>query len=470
MLLRNDLNFERYLKQQHLTHIGQLQRRHIKESADAAETQNLIMANRTLKARLAKANELYAQLKKETLTSRSQSKKWEAELSSKVKSYREESKTWHTDEEQLRYDLKKAQQDCEHLKTMVQKAEAELLITQHRARQLEFELEDLKSVRRDLEAKQEEALAYKDRSKELDALLQQRDQHRSDLEEANMRLNSREHERGTALKAYEQRIRDLETRLQAASERADATPNGQIPANVQQMMDSALAASNTKLEQLKKAHRRLFEHYTELEMRLYEIEGERQAEQGSSTAAGPSSSRFKREDSIRDDNFRLPGYGAQYQSPGSPHPDQLSDHLSPHTRSPVSASAASSPMASTSATRPVRLESLHSKRSASAAVPFTQNFSGCFEGPSFSVKSSSTSAAAGEHVLSRAQSAVSVETSSSKGEKKEKVAPKSEVRIYGRGGAQNIGKKVKDKDKEKDKDKDKDKDKRTGFRGLRGIM
>ncbi|KAH7063342.1 Hamartin protein-domain-containing protein [Macrophomina phaseolina] len=31
MLLRNDLNFERYLKQQHLSHIGQLQRKHIKE-------------------------------------------------------------------------------------------------------------------------------------------------------------------------------------------------------------------------------------------------------------------------------------------------------------------------------------------------------------------------------------------------------------------------------------------------------
>jgi hypothetical protein len=42
------------------------------------------------------------------------------------------------------------------------------------------------------------------------------------------------------------------------------------------------------------------------------------------------------------------------------------------------------------------------------------------------------------------------------------------------GGAQNIGKKVKDKDEEGKKEKekkDKDKDKRTGgFRGLKGIM
>lgn len=441
MILRNDLNFERYLKQQHLTHIGQLQRRHIKESADAAETQNLIMANRTLKARLKKANDLYAQLKKETLTSRSQSKKWEAELSSKVKSYREESKSWHNDEEQLRFDLKKSQEDCEHLKTLLQKAEAELLRTQHRTRQLEFELEEFENVRRDLEGKQEEALTYKDRSRELDALLQERNQLRNDIEVANMRLNSREHDYETALNKYEERIKELETRLQAASERSDATPNGQLPANFQQMLDSALAASTIKMQQLKKAHQRLFERYTELEMRLYELEGERQAEQGlrvpSTATAGPSSPRLKRDDSIREVNFRQPGYDAQYQSPGSPHQDQFSDHLSPHTRSPVATSASFS----ASSARPVRLESLHSKRSASSAVPFTQNFSGAFEAPTYPAKSSSTSAAAGgsglgpggEHSLSRAQSAVSMETTSSKGEKKEKVAPKSEVRIYGRG-------------------------------------
>lgn len=66
MLLRNDLNFERYLKLQHLSHIGQLQRKHIREATAEADTQNLINANKTLKARLNKANELYAQLKKET--------------------------------------------------------------------------------------------------------------------------------------------------------------------------------------------------------------------------------------------------------------------------------------------------------------------------------------------------------------------------------------------------------------------
>ena len=119
MLLKNDLNFERYLKLQQLAHIGQLQRKHIKEATADAETQNLINANKTLKARLTKADELYAQLKKETLTSRSQSKKWESDLSAKVRLYRENEKSWNSDGDSLRFELQRTQADYEHLKKIV---------------------------------------------------------------------------------------------------------------------------------------------------------------------------------------------------------------------------------------------------------------------------------------------------------------------------------------------------------------
>ena len=89
-----------------------------------------------------------------------------------------------------------------------------------------------------------------------------------------------------------------------------------------------------------------------------------------------------------------------------------------------------------------------------------------------------------ETVTSSGKSAYSVETSSSK-EKKDKVIPKSEVRVYGRGthstpltfhkfhaddritgGAQNIGKKVKEKEQKKESKPAKT----GGFRGLKGIM
>jgi chromosome segregation ATPase len=226
MLLRNDLNFERYLKQQHLTHIGQLQRKHIKEATAEADTLSLINTNRTLKARLAKANELYAQLKKETMTSRSQSKKWETELSSKVKSYREDQKVWQGDEETLRFNLKKTQQDCEHLKRMVERAESEQLKAQQRTRALEFELEDYGNTRRELEIAQDKILSLEDQSRELKPLMRERDELRNELEVANMRLNSREMERERAIKAYERKFMELESRLQAAEKNTGTWPVG----------------------------------------------------------------------------------------------------------------------------------------------------------------------------------------------------------------------------------------------------
>jgi hypothetical protein len=142
MLLRNDLNFERYLKSQHLTHIGQLQRKHIKEATAEAETQNLINTNKTLKARLAKADDMYAQLKKETLKSRNTSKKWENELNGRVRTYKDTAKTLQRDEGNLRFELQNTQADYEQLKKIVERAEADQLKARQRTKALEYELQD----------------------------------------------------------------------------------------------------------------------------------------------------------------------------------------------------------------------------------------------------------------------------------------------------------------------------------------
>ncbi|KAF2188188.1 hypothetical protein K469DRAFT_737553 [Zopfia rhizophila CBS 207.26] len=468
MLLRNDLNFERYLKLQHLTHIGQLQRKHIKEATAEAETQNLINTNRTLKARLAKANELYAQLKKETLTSRSQSKKWEGELSSKVRSYREDQKAWQRDEESLRFELQKTQQDCEHLKRTVEKAEAEQLKAQQRTRALEFELEDYGNVRRELEAVQEKVTLLEDQSKELHALMKERNDLRNDLEIAHMRLNSRELERERSIKSYEQRVMELESRLQTA-EKSAGKP-GQLPPSVQQMLDSALAANNAKLQQMKKTHYHLLEQYTELEMKYHDLEGERQAELGRLHADEKAGYHDLGNESLnRHFSTRKSGlgsYGPKYLPPLSAEPPEDYDYYSEY-HSPVSSN---SPSINGFPARPVRLESLPTQKSLRDPMSPSQgqDFSAAYE---TSLNAQFQAPRTADTVISSGKSAYSVDTNSSKGEKKDKVVPKSEVRVYGRadndtiGGAQNIGKKVKDKELKKDKQA-----KTGGFRGLKGIM
>ncbi|KAF1846742.1 uncharacterized protein K460DRAFT_129390 [Cucurbitaria berberidis CBS 394.84] len=468
MLLRNDLNFERYLKLQHLAHIGQLQRKHIKEATADSETQNLINTNKTLKARLAKANELYTQLKKETLTSRSQSKKWETDLNARIRSYKESEKSWHSDEGTLRFELQRTQSDYEHLKKIVEKAEAEQLKAQQRTRALEFELEDYGNVRRELEAAQEKMMTSEAQRKELHTLLQERNELRNDLEIANMRLNSREQDRERSIKAYERRIMELETRLQM-TERNVGKP-GQLPSSVQQILDSALAASNAKLQSLKKTHYRLLEQYTELQMKYHDLEGEQQAELGRLYAQEKPSqfdygnTRVSRNSSMRQTN----SYNSRYLPP-------LSTEISPGEEREyyLSPDSVSSPTSTASPARPVRLESLQTQRpqrSQTTPSPYP-GFGGAF-GPDYSatydasLNNQAQAHKSGSAPQSSGKSTYSVDTEGSAGkDKKDKVDAKSEVRVYGRGGAQNIGKKVKDKDQKKPVSS-----KTGGFRGLKGIM
>jgi hypothetical protein len=437
MLLRNDLNFERYLKLQHLSHIGQLQRKHIREAAVEADTQNLINTNKTLKARLAKANELYAQLKKETLTSRNQSKKWETDLSSKVRTYRDSEKTWHSEEESLRFELQRTQSDYEHLKQIVEKAEAEQLRAEQRTRALEYELEDYSNVRHELETAQQKIMEYEDQTQDLHSLLQERNDLRNDLEIANMRLNSREAERERSITAYERRIMSLEQRLQA-SERT-AGPPGQLPPSMQQMLDSALAASHAKLQSLKKAHHSLVTQHTDLQMKYRDLEAEHQAALGRFSTQERighheyAQSQLSRNSSLREAN----SYGSRYLPPLStdtPIDEEREFFQEYHSPSPVSSpNSTVSPAASG---RPPRLDSMpsHNSQRSQRSPPgpsMYPAFGGALHPDLYEPQAL---ARGGTAAQSSGKSSFSVDTEGSGGrEAKDKVEAKSEARVYGRG-------------------------------------
>ena len=477
MLLRNDLNFERYLKHQHLAHIGQLQRKFIKEATAEAETQNLLNTNKTLKARLAKANELYAQLKKETLTSRSQSKKWESELSAKVRSYKEDQKMWHSEEDSLRLDLNKMQSDYHHLKKLVERAEAEQLKAQQRTRALEIELEDYGNVRRELEATQAKVMTFEDQNQQINSLIQERNSFRNDLEIANMRLNSREMERERSIKTYERRILELESHLRVA-EKNPSKP-GQLPSSVQQMLDSALAANNAKLQQLKKTHYRLLEQYTELQMKCHDLESDRQIEQDRLRTQERSDYQDN-EREVHNQNLNVrqsSNHALRFLSPLSF--DQNAEDLSYYQeyQSPII------PNSPISSSRPTRFESLpaHKPVRDPQNIGLGQDFSSAYDA---NLNAHFQNLNQGDTIQSSGKSGYSVDTNSSKGEKKEKMNTKLEgpVRVYGRGqyqvsrntsnadiaigGAQNSSKK-KDRDKESKKSSQ---SKSGGFRGLKNIM
>ncbi len=420
MLLRNDLAFERYLKSQHMAHIGRLQRKHVKEATADAETQNLINTNKVLKARLTKANELYAQLKKETLTSRTQSKKWESDLSAKVRSYKENEKTLLNDEGSLRFKLQQTQSDYENLKEVVEKSESEQLKAQQRTRASIYGLEDLDILRRELIAAQEKVLAAESQKKELTELLQERDELRNELQVVHMRLNSREEEHKRSNHAYERHITTLEKRIQATENNVGKP--GPLSPSVQQMLDSALAASSAKLTALKKAHYRLLEQYTELQMKFYDLEGAQQADNenvyaGKHTSVSFGKARISRSSSLRQTN----NYKTRYPPPLSTdivHDEEQRYHSDSQYPDPVR--SPNSPTMSRS-TRFDPAANQKSHRSHLATSPH-------HDYPDSHAESS------GNNRGSSSKSSYSVETDDSlEKAKKDKIDVKSEVRVYGRG-------------------------------------
>lgn len=440
MLLRNDLNFERYLKQQHLSHIGQLQRKHIREATVEAETQNLLNTNRTLKAKLAKANELYVQLKKETAMSKNQSKKWEGELTTKVRAYREEQKQWHSEEDSLRLELQKAQRDCEHLRRLVVESEARELNSQQRLRSLQLDVEELEALRQDVEQLQAKLRQYELRELVFEQAKEDTELLRAELTTTTMKLTSREAEMERARKAYDGRIAELEAQLQAHTQ--SSHPN-QLPPSVQQMIDSALAASHARLQQLKKTHQRLLDKYTDLELRLAELEAEHEADAGprfpgSNSSGGNfhdigqlrdvgSTSSFSRKNSVSTSS--IGGYISRFPRPNAPVSDpsggegeaEGSIHsFSPYTSPSVGPSSSSFP---TSRPQVRRHESLPHRSNTGDLSP-TQLGGAAAYGESQSQHNPSFSSAgfAAEPVASGKMSTMS-------GESK----PKPAVRGYGRG-------------------------------------
>ncbi|KAI9696343.1 MAG: hypothetical protein M1820_008185 [Bogoriella megaspora] len=467
MLLRNDLNFERYLKQQHLAHIGQLQSKNIREATAEAETQNLVQSNRALKSKLARANESYAALQKENVTGRSQAKKWEGELSSKVRSLREDQKHWKSDEEALKFDLQRAQKDCDALRKLVVEAESRDLLAQQKLRTMEQDLEDLDNLRRQVQEMRAKLRHYEARELEYERAKEDQEITRTELDTANLRLQSRDAERTRSKQAYERKIVELESRLRSAE---NPMPGQESPA-AQQALEAALNDSQQRLVQLKKTYTRLLHRYTELEMRLQDLDesytrngledfASRVSEPLSPVAARRSSAGG----SVGHASFSgsvggfssasRPGRTHAASDPTAMEDDEyvinLDHYAGPSGRSNTFGSVSSRPATLRSTGTGARNQSIGER-----TMSDTQE----------TVLTSRTPTWEGDPVMSSSKSAWSAGSDNSKSDSA-KIQPKSEVRVYGRGGAQNIGKKEKDEPKKKENKLPKI----GGFRGMRGIM
>ncbi|RDL32426.1 uncharacterized protein BP5553_08882 [Venustampulla echinocandica] len=267
-LLSNDLNFERYLKQQHLSHIGQLRRGQVHQSRLEAETQNLINSNRGLKSKLEEAKRLNLQMKKETEKSKTHARKWESDLSAKLRVLREEQKKWNVQRDELNIDLAEAKQNIELLKKIVISSEANELAAKQKVQSVESSREELTQLRGEVdkltllistyEAGETEAVRAKENE---EAALKR-------VEILEMELRARDKALANAKEAFE-----AETRaLQAKDNDSEDNKRKRIS---QDMIDGALAASRRRIVELSKSHNRLLNRFNALEsayLQLKEIQ------------------------------------------------------------------------------------------------------------------------------------------------------------------------------------------------------
>ncbi|KAI5785589.1 Hamartin protein-domain-containing protein [Peziza echinospora] len=267
MLLKNDLNFERYLKQQHLSHIGHLQRKHIKESAAEAETQKLIYTNKALKAKIEEAKKTHARSKAEALAQKNQSKKWEAELNAKIRALREEQRIWKAEEEAVKKALEIAQKDVQHLRRLIAESESKELLSRQRNKILEDHKEQLDRLKEENERLEKKLKVYEAKLEEYEDAKHNEETAVAQSDMIKLRLQSQQQEKERMKRAYEQKVADLEQRL------GSTPPSPSMPGpGIQAMIDSALQSSNQRIAALKKAHQILLTKYTELEIRYIELQ------------------------------------------------------------------------------------------------------------------------------------------------------------------------------------------------------
>lgn len=268
LMLQNDLSFERYQKQQHIAHIGELRRKQVAQAATEAETQNLIIMNRNLKSRYEEAKKVEMQVRKESEKSRALAKKWEADLSAKLKNLRGRSKETSSELGRVRGELEDATSESDKLRKLVCVGEVKELNWKQNMQSVELhgveidrlkaEVERLSVSERDNQAKEQERLA----AIEAAAAAESR------AEALKAELAAHETELQRARKLFESQVRELHARLAEAMSRDDRPRT----AGLKPELESIMSGSRAKQAEMQKQYDLLMRKYTALQSSLLDMQ------------------------------------------------------------------------------------------------------------------------------------------------------------------------------------------------------
>jgi hypothetical protein len=319
-LLYNDLVFERFMKQQHLTHIGALKRRHVREAASEAETQNIITANKHLKQRLEEAKKAEVQAKTEAEKSRTLAKKWEADIFNKLKLLREEQRKWNAEGSALQVELNAAKDEAEELRKLLCEVEVRELKLKQNMQSADINFGELERLRSEIGRLTESERDYQAKEADYQAAITQMAEADSRAGVSDMKLAALQSDFKQTCGLLQSQIAVLNSRLRNAlktgGERNAESPKGQL--------EAVLEASRTMHTEMKKRISELSRKNTELQARIFEMQSavpnRSQLMSGphadtedelSSDSEGPPDSRNQRRQSFSDPElFEATSYNA----------------------------------------------------------------------------------------------------------------------------------------------------------------
>ncbi|KAB5532750.1 Hamartin protein-domain-containing protein [Coniochaeta sp. 2T2.1] len=278
LLLQNDLNFERYMKQQHMTHIGELRRKMLREAATEAETQNLIMANRSLKHQLSETKKAESRIKKESENRRNMATKWEAQLSAKLKNLKEEQKRWTAEEGRLRRELEEARGECEKLRKLVADAETQQVRAQQDGEAFEVRGEEIRRLKEEVARLAASERRYQGLEAQMKGAMEEAAGAEARAEEKLMEATAREEQLKSEREGYEreiERLRQMITELEA-KQREQVAHGKEAKAVVDDAFRTALENLQVKHAELQRQFAMLKRKYTVAQSSLLDLQVEAQ--------------------------------------------------------------------------------------------------------------------------------------------------------------------------------------------------
>jgi hypothetical protein len=315
LLLQNDLNFERYMKQQHMTHVGALRRKQLREAATEAETQNLVMANRSMKYRLEESQRKEAQIRKEADRRKQMSKRWDTSQSSKLAQLREQQKAWSADETRLRNEIAKLSGECEQLRQKLGDMEAGQLKSQQDSQAFEASKEEIRKLKEEVQQLSASQRKYQGMERKMEKSIAEAAQAEARARTSVLEITERENQLLRELKSNESQIGTLKAQLE---ELRRANQKQEQFSKVTSMQESSLRNVQNKYAELQKQYALMKRKYQAAQASLLDLQCDMEEKRTEAYWAAQSAARNKSVDSSNNSSSSETSLGIKNRTMSDP--------------------------------------------------------------------------------------------------------------------------------------------------------